>query len=258
MTDWKQKLDIFLAHFEHINEVVGILVCGSYITGNPTNHSDLDVHLILDSSVDFRERGNKIVDGLLIEYFANPPQQILKYFEEDISENSLMAQTQFATGEILLDKNGEVQKLKEKARAMIADFYVKDDNSSNMQMFALSKYGLWDMLDDLQDAFENGRPDFDFLYFNNLDRMIAIYMGCINRPYHCKVILGNITDSTVREKYLLKELPDAAISGLIVQCIKAASKDEKLELYQRLTTEILDKCGGFSIDGFKFKSGLDI
>jgi len=29
----------------------------------------------------------------LIEYFANPPKQILRYFDEDLQEKSLMCQT---------------------------------------------------------------------------------------------------------------------------------------------------------------------
>ena len=90
MKDWKRKLDLFLADFEYADDVVGVLVCGSYITGNPTSHSDLDVHIVLDNKVDYRERGNKIVDGLLIEYFANPSKQIFRYFDEDFKDKSLI------------------------------------------------------------------------------------------------------------------------------------------------------------------------
>ena len=98
MGNWQEKLGIFLASFEHMKDVIGVLVCGSYITGNPTKHSDLDVHLVLDNDIQYRERGNKIIDGLLIEYFANPPKQIIGYLDEDFREKSLMCQTQFATG----------------------------------------------------------------------------------------------------------------------------------------------------------------
>jgi len=65
MNDRKRKLDSFLVKFEYLNDAVGVLVCGSYITGNPTTHSDLDVHIVLNNNVDYRERGNKIVEGSL-------------------------------------------------------------------------------------------------------------------------------------------------------------------------------------------------
>ena len=249
--DWQKRLDIFMSNFEYAKDVIGILVCGSYVTGSPSKHSDLDVHIILDNYVHYRERGNKYVEGLLIEYFANPPHQILQYFDEDLRDKSLMSQVQFATGKIILDKNEQVAKLKEQAIIMINEFYEK---KSAISMSELSKYGLWDMLDDLQDAHETNRSDFDFLYFTALNNLIEEYMSSINQPYNRKVIMGNITDEEVCDKYLLKKLPNTNIGRLIVHAILAAEKAEKIYVYQKLTNAILDECGGFSIDGFKFKS----
>ena len=249
--DWQKRLDIFMSNFEYAEDVIGILVCGSYVTGSPSKHSDLDVHIILDNNVHYRERGNKYVEELLIEYFANPPHQILQYFDEDLVDKSLMSQVQFATGKIILDKNEQVAKLKEQAITMINEFYEKKPTVS---MSELSKYGLWDMLDDLQDSYETNRRDFEFLYFTALNNLIEEYMSSINQPYNRKVILGNIVDEEVCNKYLLKKLPNTDISDLIVQAILAAERVEKIDVYQKLTNAILAEYGGFSIDGFRFKS----
>ena len=254
MINWEEKLNIFLSGFEHAKDIDGILVCGSYITGNPSNHSDLDVHIILDDNVGYRERGNRIIDGLLIEYFSNPPKQILKYFDGDMEDNSLMSQVQFATGKIILDKSGAVKSLKEKALSMIDDFY----KNENQAMSESTKYSCWDMLDNLQDAFENNKPDFDILYFNLLNWLISAYMNSINRPYKLNTIFGNITSKIVRDKYLLRELPDANINELIVRCIKAVDRYEKMKLYQSLTNEIINKFGGFDVDKYKLKSDVEI
>jgi len=252
MNGWKEKLDIFLSDFEYIDDVVGVLVCGSYITGNPTSHSDLDVHIILDNCVGYRERGNRIIDGLLIEYFANPPKQIMCYFDDDFQDKSLMAQTQFATGKIIMDTTGDVAMLKEKAKSMISDFY--GSRKTNPSMSDIDKYFLWDMLDDLQDAYENQRQDFDFLYFNLLNKLISTYMNCIKLPFNIKTIYGNITDEVVRGKYLLRELPDPMIKDLILEAIVVAEKSKKIEIYEKLTNTILNDFGGFNIDGFKSKT----
>jgi len=252
--DWQKRLDIFLADFEHHADVIGVLVCGSYITGNPSNHSDLDVHIVLDESVDYRERGNKIIDGLLIEYFANPPRQILRYFDEDLVEKDLMCQVQFATGEIIFDEKGVIAELKEKAIRMIDEFYQK--NSAPV-LPELTKCFMWDMLDDLQDALETGRADFDFLYFTSLDWLMKSYMGAVNRPYGRKAILGNIESEIVRGKYLLKELPDETVAGLISKAMRAVDKGEKLAVYQQLTEAVWARFGGFNIDGFSFGSAVE-
>ena len=251
--NWEERLNKFLENFKYKNDIDGILVCGSFITGNPSSHSDLDVHILLKEKVDYRVRGNKIVAGLLIEYFANPPRQIREYFKEDYSEIRPMAQIQFITGKILLDKTGEVQKLKKEARKMLDKRY----SDLNTDINELNKYELWDMLDDLQDGFENDRDDFDFIYYCNLDKLLSLYMKYIKYPYHKKTILGNITSEIVKNKYLLEELPDKQISGLIKNCIILKNKEDRMKNYELLTNKILNLTGGFDIDKFEFKSLVD-
>lgn len=251
--NWEERLNKFLENFKYKNDIDGILVCGSFITGNPSSHSDLDVHILLKEKADYRVRGNKIVDGLLIEYFANPPRQIREYFKEDYSEIRPMAQIQFITGKILLDKTGEVQKLKKEARKMLDKRY----SDLNTDINELNKYELWDMLDDLQDGFENDRDDFDFIYYCNLDKLLSLYMKYIKYPYHKKTILGNITSEIVKDKYLLEELPDKQISGLIKNCIILKNKEDRMKNYELLTNKILNLTGGFDIDKFEFKSLVD-
>jgi len=234
--------------------MIGILVCGSFVTGNPSSHSDLDVHIILDEAVTYRERGNQIIDGLLIEYFANPSCQIRSYFEEDYQAMSYMSQTQFATGEIILDTTGIVAQLKQEAIAMINANFEEIQPASH----DLIKYGIWDMLDDLQDLYENEQPEFDFIYYSNLDNLISIYMQQIKQNYNKKSILGHITSDSVRKKYLLNELPDENIQNLIQTCITAEIKKDRIVSYEKLTNLVLELMGGFEIDGFKFKSSLSL
>jgi len=248
--NWKDKLDKFMESFEHKADVVGILVCGSFVTGSPSSHSDLDVHIVLDEAVDYRERGNKVVDGLLIEYFANPPRQIRGYFKEDYQTISPMSQTQFATGEIVLDKIGVVAELKDEATRMMALNFDGVESSVN----ELIKYGIWDMLDDLQDMYENERIDFDLVYYSNLDKLISIYMQQIKQAYNKKTILGHIMSEGVRKKYLLNELPDQHVAKLIQRCIVAECKKDRIDSYEKFTNAVLSLMGGFQIDGFKFKS----
>lgn len=245
MLNWKTKLDIFMKDFEHTKDAVGILACGSYITGHPTAHSDLDVHIVLNNHVNYRERGNRIIDGLLIEYFANSPTQIRMYFKEDLLDRSLTSQVQFATGEIISDTTGDIATLKAEALAMLA--YTPNPT----ELTALARYFLWDRLDDLQDAFETNRPDFDFLYFNFLNMVIAEYMKSLDMPYNIKAILGHIEDDIVRKKYLLRELPDKAMGQLISRAITAETRRDKLKLFEQLVGGLL---GDFDIGRFKFKS----
>lgn len=250
MDMWENILQKFLKDIHLKDDIVGVLVCGSYVTGNPSKHSDLDVHLILSEDVTYRERGNRRIDGLLIEYFANPAKQIRQYFKEDYRSIDPMSQTQFATGIVLQDPTGIVAKLKEEAINMLMSKFVDVQVSMN----PITAYALWDKLDDLQDAYDGQREDFDFIFYTNLDFLLKTYMKLIKRPYQPKTILGNISSETVRRKYLLDQLPDKKVADMIQQCITSKDRKVKLDAYQSLNEIVLDMMGGFDIETFTFRS----
>jgi len=108
---WEIALQKFLKKWENRKDVIGIIVCGSYITGNPSKHSDIDIHIILDSKTLWRERGNEIINGVLIEYFANPANKHFQYAEEDYKSRRRVNAHMFCTGKVLFDKTGELHKI---------------------------------------------------------------------------------------------------------------------------------------------------
>lgn len=252
--NWDEKLQLFLKDWQYHDHTIGILVCGSYITGSPSSHSDLDVHMILEESVDFRERGNRYIDGLLIEYFANTPAQIRAYFKEDYAALQPMSQTQFATGKILLDTTGEVHSLKTEAQEMLHRGF----SDLETRLSDLELYGLWDMLDDLQDLLHHNKEEFDFVYYINLDKLLSAYMRFMRLPYHRKTILGHINQQATREKYLLQEIADEKSKLIIQNCITCMDKQSRLANYEALTHLLFKRNGGFEIGSFTYRSTKDI
>jgi hypothetical protein len=247
------KLNTFLDNFEHKDDVVGCLACGSFVTGNPNSHSDLDVHLILKDSCDYRERGNRIIDGLLVEYFANTKRQILAYFDDDYKSISPMSHTQFLTGEIVFDKTGEIKELKEIAAAQMAKRY--EDISASVS--GLGLYAIWDSLDDLESMYEDVRSDFEFVYFNRLNMLLKTYFWTQKTPYNLKSILGHIDSETTRRKYLLEEIKDEELKSLIKTCITDRDRKNKLHAFRAIANRLLQE-NNFDIATFSFKSREDI
>ena len=247
------KLNRFLDSFEHKDDVVGCLVCGSFVTGNPNAHSDLDVHLILREGVDYRERGNRIVDGLLIEYFSNSKKQIFAYFEDDYKSISPMSQTQFVTGEIIFDKTGEVKELKEIAKAQMSKKYV----DVNTEVSGLGLYAIWDSIDDLESMYEDDRADFEFVYYNRLNMLLKTYFWTQKIPYNAKTVLGHIDSEITRRKYLLEEIEDEELKVLVKTCVTSSDRKAKLDAFKTIAKKILDKAG-FDIATFAFKSPEEV
>ena len=252
MQNWEKALNKFLESWRNKKEVVGALVCGSFIVGNPTGHSDIDLHIVLDNRTEWRERGNQIVDGFLVEYFANPPKQIIQYFKEDYEDRSQMGVIQFLTGKILFD-DGTIQQLQVEARK----WYDKEFPKLPQVAQELNKYGIWDMLDNLQDAFEGEAPDFWFIYHNMLNELLRQYCNFIGYPaIQAYRALEVFTDKKTRDKYLLPVFPDKSFQALIERALVETEKEQALRLYEKLTHHVLNEMSGFEIDGWKVRSPL--
>lgn len=251
MNKWEKALNNFLESWTRRDEVVGAIVCGSYVTGKPSPHSDIDVHIILSDDVNWRERGNKIVDGYLIEYFANPSKQIKKYFEEDYNSLRPHSMVQFLTGKIIFDNYDEVKKLKNEARI----WFDKEFKELNDISVELIKYHLWDTLDNLIDCYEQNRLDFEFVFHNSLKILFEEYSKYLRVeiiPFY--QIWRYISDSDFKKKYLTNSFPDENFINKFLDTLNDNEKERKLKLFDELTNHVLDKMGGFNIDGWKMKS----
>jgi len=250
MEKWEIALDKFLIPWRKNKEVVGALVCGSFVMGNPTKHSDIDLHIALSEKAKWRERGNKIVNGFLIEYFANPAGQIIEYFKEDYNNGKQMAVIQFITGRIIFD-DGSIKQLKKEAEKWRSKQIVKSSKINN----ELNKYAIWDMLDNLQDSFDKKDASFWFVYHNFIAGLIQHYCKFVGYPaikdYRA---LDIFTKEKTRKKYLLPEFPDKVFSNLIVKAFIANDKDVAMLIYKKISQHLLKQMGGFNINGWKIKS----
>ncbi|MCK4650363.1 nucleotidyltransferase domain-containing protein [Candidatus Pacearchaeota archaeon] len=251
---WEMALNKFIVPWKNNKEVSGIIICGSYITGNPTKHSDIDIYVVLKKGCRWRERGNEIVDGILMEYFANPPEQIEKYLEGDFKKRRQIDAHMFHTGKIILDREGELERLKKLSKKYLNKKFEK----ITPYMYELGKYDLFDMSDNLEEVYFRKTPDFNFVYFNFLEDAFSIYSEFLR--YHQigeNKIYRFLTDKKDRSKYLISDFPDKVFLKNFVLAIKEKNQKKMLRRFVELSKYIQDKMGGFNIDGWKFKSNVE-
>lgn len=254
--DWRSRLNSFFDSFEWKPNVSGILVFGSYISGTETVYSDLNVHFVLSDTSDFRQRGARHSEGLLISYEANPASQLRKYFQDEATEPTTSYITQFASGEVFFDRVGLAQTLKDEA-TLLHDAYF-DLLSIDQVMSTTDRHAIWEMKTSLNAAKSTGRLDLDFMHHVYLDKLVSLYMYHVGRRYTPTTILGNIDDEKLRKQYLLHRLPDPIIAELIASSITTSNVERKILLFGQLADKILDTFGGFSIDAYRVKRPLDL
>ncbi|WP_171365843.1 nucleotidyltransferase domain-containing protein [Lysinibacillus fusiformis] len=254
LANWRKALETFLNDWQGRDEVVGALVCGSYVTGHPSERSDIDVHIILSNDVKWRERGNQIVDGFLIEYFANPPGQIRRYFQDDFNKHRTMSMVQFQTGQILFDYTGIIKELKLEAYA----WQEKNYETINKTVLELKKYGLWDMLDNTKDCYEQKRGDFIFVYHHALATLFMEYGQFLNvDTIPTYQIHAYLVDPIYLQKYMKSAFPDEHFKQMFLHALKESNTEQMLESLEALVSYVLKQMGGFCIDDWHVKSPIE-
>lgn len=246
-------LDKFVSKWKSKKNVIGIIVCGSYVTGNPTEHSDIDIRIILDNNIKWRERWNEIIDGYLIEYFANPYNRELKYFQEDYDAKRKVDVHMYLTGKVLFDKTWDIDKLKKQA--------IKRKNKKYKPLtqiqVELMKYHIWDMRDNLEELYEADIQAFEFVlpqYFYSIFTDYSKFLWIDIVPeYRLKKYL---TDKNYRKKYDFQDFPDKQFKDMILQLIQLYVNNEKMELFNKIVDHVFTKMWGFNIDWWKIRTKL--
>lgn len=253
MQPYEQILDKFLIEFINNPEVIWIILCWSYITWNPTKHSDLDIQIILKETANYKLRWNKIIDGILIEYFVNPISQIEKYFKEDLSKNKITASHMIYTWKIILDKENKLKDLKKLALKYLNKKFIKPKKWK----VELIKYSLWDDFDNLEEVYNRSGIEFEFVYFNTLNEIYKRYSTFlwfnINSPNKVYRLLNIETDKI---KYKNKNYPDNLFVEKFNNCLEIKSREVSLSNIKDLTFYVLDKMWWFEIDGFKARAKI--
>lgn len=236
----QSALDTSVTPRKKRKDVIGMLVCGSYITGSPTKQSDIDVHILLDKKAKRRERGNIIIDGVLIEYFANPVAQHYIYAEEEYAQRRKHNAHMFVTGKVIFDKTSELKKLIKDMKGYMKKEYLPQ----SFVDIELAKYHLWDIADNLTELCSTKAPDFIFVFHHNLATLFETYATFLKfdaLPIHkLRRLLVEMHD---KKKYHITDFPDQVFNKAFVEALTTTKQKRKelMHIYERLTHHVLEK-----------------
>lgn len=235
MNKWEEALKNFISDYENKDYVIGALLCGSYATGNYTNRSDIDVHIVT-KNISYKQRGNVIIDGIMVEYFMNPLTELYKYLENDFKNRRRLADANmYANGIILFDKTGDMQKLKDES----LKYYKLEFDEPDKNIMMCNNYACWDLMDEINDKIDNNE-EYDLLMYMLLKELISNYY------YKNKIATIPFTkiekiyrNKEYREKYHLKNMPPQIFIDMV------------LDVLDNKTYESLNKLYNFVLQDFK-------
>ncbi len=247
MKNWRNVAKEFLESWKKKKEVLGALYSGSRVWGTNDKFSDIDIHIVLSNSAKYRVRGNEIIDKYLIEYFANPIKQLKEYRKNDFKNYTRIDARMFAYGEIAFDKTGELKKLQDKCKNELK----KEFKDLPKLVLNLSKYELWDELDNLRSVEHSKHYTYSYCYNLLLNKTYSLYRKFLKAESPPPAKLNRFFDDSIfRKKYKMPAFPDKKFIALFKKCLQR----EKLNDISRLVEYVLEKTGGFKVDGWKLRS----
>jgi len=251
--EWYRALEKFLAPWLGKAEVIGALVTGSYVLGTNTPQSDIDVHIFLTNETNWKERGNEIVDGYLIEYFANPIGLYNNIFNMDYADNQRTNARMISLGEVIADKTGAVAEIKNSS----IKFMARPFRQLTGEQIEDRKYWLWDSMDGLDDLLSSNAPSSELVYFSHLGLLLSVYTVYLGAEMpHLSKVYKLFKNDDFRKRYHFTAFPDEAFAEEFLGAL-TTQRNQQLDAARKLTKYVLDAMGGFSIDGWRLRSPGD-
>jgi predicted nucleotidyltransferase len=225
-----------LKYFKKKKNILGILVGGSYVNGNLSKNSDIDLFIVMED-VQWREKGIKLFNGVEVEYFLQPYSQILKYFERESESLRRTTISVFSSGKILFDPKNKVKKLVGVAKKLSS----KKLPQVPKARVDLIKYFVEDDLKDLSDAVENKDVALANLIINSLFHdMLENYFLLERFP-------------KPKSKYLLSGIKDKEFRGKVTTFLKSNSIEIRTNSINKLAEYFLKLYGGRLPKEHKFR-----
>lgn len=249
MEKYEKALDKFLSEYKNKDYFEGAILCGSYATGNFNEDSDIDLHIFISNNEKWRKRGNKVVDGFLIEYFINPLKKSYEYLERDFKSMYFIDGSMYGFGKVLYDVNGNVEKLRDSALS----YFDKEFDAIGEVELKLKKYAAWDKMDELKSKIKNNE-NYELSYYLLFQGLIDLYYSN-NRL--AKIPLTKLEkiykEDNFRKRFKLKNMPNDNFIELVINCLD----NKKFYSIEKLYDYVIADAGGFNIENFELISKVD-
>ena len=237
---WEIALEEFIKEYKNDPLVEAILLVGSYAVGNQNEKSDIDVYILLNDEANYRERGNKLINGYLIEYFVNPVRMVKEYLYEDKRGHGGSMANMLINGKVLMDRHGRVDELRNIAIGLV--------NNQEYEKNPMLYYACWDAYDE----YEAAQYHNEMQYYICLKRLIEAYLAnngyCILPGQKIEKFFKN---EEYRQRYNIGRFPEGRFNELVLMCFDEPKHENLKALYDFVIDD-----GCFDINNFVYRSEL--
>jgi len=254
MKKWEKVAIDFINSCGFKDDIKAVFLTGSHVFGNADEFSDIDLYIILSDDVKWRERGNKQIDGMQVEYFANPMRQVKKYIDDSYPSIRLIEINMILGGAIIYNKNSTAERMMDYCRQKaMSQFPIMSEFNVKTGL-----YNLWHNHDELHRAYAKQTPDFAMQFYIFVQNAFELYSRYICSPvpgYH--KLHRWVTDDSYYKRYGLAVYNDPAFLEVIRAAFECSGNDAMFELSKDMYAYVAGKMGGVDIGNFVLHGPCD-
>ena len=208
--------------------VLGIFFYGSFLTGYNNKNSDIDLHVIFDDS-DPKHliRGSKHIEGIRIEYFEKPLNDLYLSIDNDYQNQNNALLSIIGTSKIIFDKDGSLKELQEYALYKFSNPLPILENEDAREYVSIIN----NRMEKLRKAAEDDSPYFFHLYHLTLEKIRKFYHRLNGLPeVQTSKVFRVYTDENYRKSFYKEKIPELEFVSLYLDAITDTSLDKKKKL----------------------------
>ena len=230
-SDVQEKIIAFIREMGYANNphCLGIIACGSSITGLNTKNSDIDLQVIFDNDDSIIIRGNKKINGTRIEYFEKPIDDIFNAIDTEYQNQNNALYPIIGKGIIVFERGEWISLLRQ---------YAIDTFSKPLPPLTFNKARerisiLNNRMKNLKELAINDSPEFNHVYHLVINMIRKFYHKLKGLP---KIATSKVyriyTDDAYRES-VCKINPEPEFVNMFIELITTKC-DDKMKKYQML------------------------
>lgn len=214
--------------------VLGCFFYGSFLTDYNNKNSDIDLHIIFDNYDPLHLiRGNKFVDGIRIEYFEKPINDLYLSVDNDFSRQNNALLSIIGTSKIIFDKTGDLKKLQQYTLTKFSNPLPPLEDEDAREYVSI----LNNRIEKLEKACLDDNPYFYHLYHLTIEKIRKFYHRLNGMPeVQTSKVFRVYTDEKYRKSFYKDNIPEQEFIDMYLDaiCDNSLDKESKLENVQNL------------------------
>ena len=159
--------------------VLGVIFCGSYLTGLYREGSDIDLQIIFDDNdPNHMIRGNDNIDGIRIEYFEKPLADHYAQIEDNLEKQDNAIMSIIGKGKIIYDTDNKLKEL----QGTVLEKYSKELPKIPDEKLSEDMLEMEEKFQELEHLKTENNDYFYQLYYLIIEKIVRLYHNINNIP----------------------------------------------------------------------------